>query len=103
MRRMRTIVAVAAVGAMSVGVLGAPPAVAVTTVASANGQPWDIEDLGSDDDGSVEDGGQDAFDGFGGLRIQVLDATDAVWSGTSRGTASGSPTTVPGRSRPPRP
>jgi hypothetical protein len=63
---------------MPVGVLGSPPAVAVTTVTSANGQPWDVEDLGSDDDGSVEDGGQDAFDGFGGLRLQVLDATDAV-------------------------
>jgi hypothetical protein len=58
-----------------------PPAatgvVVVTTVPSANGQPWDIEDVTGTDDGSVADGGENAFDGFGGLRIRVLDATNA--------------------------
>src|SRR5262249_40583052 len=34
---------------------------------SANGNPWDLEP----NDGSLDDGGQDAFDGFGGLRVQV--------------------------------
>lgn len=41
-----------------------------TTVTSANGNPWDI-DLNT---GSMIDGGYDAFDGFGGLALRVMDA-----------------------------
>ncbi|NJD56878.1 MAG: hypothetical protein FIA94_10805 [Nitrospirae bacterium] len=53
--------------------------VMATTIDSLNGQPWDIYDvLDGYDHGSVDDGGQDAFDNWGYLRVRVLDAGGAT-------------------------
>lgn len=40
-----------------------------TTVTSANGNPWDVDPWS----GEIDDGGYDAFDGFGFLSMRVLD------------------------------
>jgi hypothetical protein len=49
-------------------------------ITSANGNVWDVADnryglWNSNDDGSIGDGGQDAFDGWGELRVLVADAS----------------------------
>lgn len=52
---------------------------AITLILSDNGQPWDIRDSSGPagvDDGSVAEGGQEAFNGFGSLRVRVLDQDD---------------------------
>ncbi|MCB9135174.1 MAG: proprotein convertase P-domain-containing protein [Anaerolineales bacterium] len=58
------------------------------TYFSANGNYWDLQDnlytwttnANNDpiDDGALDDGGQDAFDGWGSLRVRILDANDTV-------------------------
>ncbi|MGB2984232.1 MAG: hypothetical protein WBC63_10315 [Candidatus Bipolaricaulia bacterium] len=51
-----------------------------TEIDSANGQPWDVHDQfeGGASDGSVCDGGDDAFDDWGGLQLRVLDGGGGV-------------------------
>ena len=53
---------------------------AQVTVTSANGHPWDI----ITSDGNVNDGGGDAFDGFGFLGLRVLDASSVSLGEVSR-------------------
>jgi subtilisin-like proprotein convertase family protein len=62
---------------------------------SANRNPWDVYesqfslDSGSeyDDSGTVEDGGQDAFDGYGSLRLAVYDENGDALGGPGDGMA----------------
>ena len=57
------------------------PSSALTTILSANGQPWDVQDVldpEGPDDGSVNDGGQNAFDNFGSIRVRVLNPSEVV-------------------------
>lgn len=52
---------------------------AQTTIDSANCNYWDVEDANSyRDTGDISDGGQDAFDDWGSLRIRVLDGSANV-------------------------
>lgn len=44
-----------------------------TNVESDNGHMWDVEDITGSDFGSISDGGQDAFDGWGKIRIRTMD------------------------------
>ncbi len=46
---------------------------ALTNVQSDNGQNFDVQDITDEDDGGINDGGNDAFDDFGMIRIQVSD------------------------------
>src|SRR5712691_11118400 len=58
------------------------PSKALTTILSANSNTWDVQDITDDfdcpDDGSINDGGQDAFDNFGSLQVRVLDETSSI-------------------------
>ena len=46
---------------------------------SANGNPWDVnDDKYGQDTGAIGDGGQDAFDTYGGLRLRVRDESFAL-------------------------
>ena len=51
---------------------------------SANGNPWDVADMATipvsyeQDSGAIEDGGQDAFNGFGQLKLRVLSLGDTL-------------------------
>lgn len=65
---------VAAVGYLLLEQRGAA---ATTTIYSANGQPWDVDD-GISGTGAIGDGGQDAFDRFGMIRVHVVDAWGTV-------------------------
>lgn len=52
-------------------------------LASANGNMWDVADpyfasWDSEDNGGIADGGQDAFDNWGGLRLRVADQTNTI-------------------------
>lgn len=47
---------------------------ATVNLTSANALPWDIET----DSGYVGDGGEDAFDSYGGLRLNVRDSAETV-------------------------
>ena len=60
--------------------LGVSGADAQVTITSANGHPWDIITT----DGNVNDGGGDAFDGFGFLGLRVLDASSISLGEVSR-------------------
>lgn len=51
--------------------------IANTNVISDNGQPWDVQDNTGSDNGSISDGGQDAFDGWGMIRIHTMDGSGA--------------------------
>ena len=50
----------------------------ITTIPSANCNIWDVEDQFTNDTGDISDGGQDAFDNGGLLRIRVLDGSANV-------------------------
>lgn len=64
-----------------------PTLAATVNLPSANGYVWDV----NDQTGNVIDGGYDAFDDYGGLRVQISDSTNTVltasqpvgWSGMS--------------------
>jgi hypothetical protein len=62
-------------------------ALAETIIYSANGNEWDVEDITGDDDGSIDDGSDDAFDGYGMISLHVEDGigsnlgTDIVLDG----------------------
>ncbi|MEW6126564.1 MAG: hypothetical protein AB1757_05950 [Acidobacteriota bacterium] len=54
---------------------------AITEIFSANGNVWDVHDNTDDpcpDNGAVEDGSDDAFDGYGSLRVRVQDLSDNI-------------------------
>jgi hypothetical protein len=57
-------------------------ALAETSILLLNGNHWDVQDntdpRGCPDDGSIFDGGEDAFDGFGGLHVRVLDMANNI-------------------------
>ena len=53
--------------------LVATPVWSQTTIPSANGQPWDVNDNTGGDSGYIDDGGQDAFDGWGDISLTVSD------------------------------
>lgn len=53
-------------------------------VFSANGNPWDVHDSAyGDGSGALGDGGQDAFDTWGGLRLRVSDQNFSVLTTTA--------------------
>ncbi|MEO7255128.1 MAG: hypothetical protein ABIZ64_12940 [Casimicrobium sp.] len=56
-----------------------PRVAALINLPSANGNIWDIDDS----EGYVDDGSQDAFDSYGGLRIEVKDAGNATLQSSS--------------------
>lgn len=53
-------------------------ALADTTVTSANSLVWDVQDNTGVDDGGISDGGNDAFDSWGKIRVRVTDSTSTV-------------------------
>lgn len=54
---------------------------AQTTVPSDNGHPWDVLDTTSSDTGGISDGGDDAFDGFGMVRLRTRDGSGTILTG----------------------
>jgi hypothetical protein len=54
------------------------PVRAQTIISSANDFPWDVEDNTGGDTGAIGDGGGDAFDAYGSIRIRVLDASSTI-------------------------
>ncbi len=55
--------------------------IATTIIVSDNGHPWDIYDIGDSDTGGISDGGNDAFDNWGKIRIRTMDGANAILSG----------------------
>lgn len=58
-----------------------PPAAATTSLAAANGEPWDIQDTSAwaTDSGAIATGGPSLpFNGFGYLKVRVLGPHDEV-------------------------
>lgn len=51
---------------------------AQSAVVSANGQPWDVNDVFGRDDGSIATGGQSAYKNWGYLVVRVLDEDRSV-------------------------
>jgi len=58
--------------------LGGGERILGATISSFNGQPWDVKDITGSDTGAIDDGGQDAFDGWGGISLRVLDTSNNI-------------------------
>ena len=58
--------------------LPASYALAATTILSDNGQPWEVDDQTGSDTGGIGDGGQDAFDDYGMIKVRVMDGSGSV-------------------------
>lgn len=77
-RPLRRVLAGCVAGLLIGGLATATPAVAETLVESANGYDWDVDDLTSGDTGGIIDGGDDAFDDYGMVRVVVRDGEGNV-------------------------
>jgi hypothetical protein len=60
----------------------ASDALANTIIPSENGLTWEVYDQTADfrDSGGIHDGGQDAFDAFGMVKMRVMDGSGSVLS-----------------------
>ena len=58
--------------------LGGGERILGATISSFNGQKWDVRDITGSDTGAIDDGGQDAFDTWGGISLRVLDTSNNI-------------------------